>query len=136
MLQIDKLNLAYLAGIVDGEGCIYAKYGKSKNSSINYQVKVEVELVNEPVIRLLGATFDGYVYKRSKKNRKDTYRWQAHGEVAYNAIKALYPYLIIKKPQAEVLLRLAKIHPKQKRYTPMERFLAEAEMKALKQLNN
>ena len=57
------------------------------------------------------------------------------GEKAGILLQAIIPYLLVKKAQAEVALRLLGVHPRYKRYTAMERFLQEADAKAIKVLN-
>lgn len=50
-----KVELAYLAGIVDGEGYIGIKRTTPKNGALrqSYQARIQVRMVDEPAIAFL-----------------------------------------------------------------------------------
>jgi len=89
-------DLAYLAGIIDGEGTIGIYYHKGRNS---YRVKIYVVNTYKPLIDWLGSVFGGFVYQRTHKTWKTKYEWHL-GEDAMDLLKSLIPYLKIKKEQA------------------------------------
>lgn len=93
-------DLAYLAGIIDGEGTIGIYYHKGRNS---YRVKIYVVNTYKPLIDWLGSVFGGFVYKRNHTKWKTRYEWHL-GENAMELLKSLIPYLKIKKDQAILAL--------------------------------
>lgn len=105
-----ETDLAYLAGLIDGEGCIRVKKSKPRNdrSTPTYTAAVHVRMVDEPAIAFLSATLGGWYYKERPHSRgRPLYCWQATGRVADAALRAVRPYLRIKGPQADVALELA-----------------------------
>lgn len=90
----DPLVLAYLAGIIDGEGCI----GYQSNGGGRRTFTIEVKMTNQLVIDLLHSTFGGAYQSRPSTNVawKDQHRWRVKGEKAEEVYRALKPYLRIK----------------------------------------
>lgn len=103
---------AYLAGIVDGEGCI--GIGRRKK-----YITVTLQISNTD-LALLGWVKDkcgGNIYpvKNSRiDNRKQAYVWSRAGRIARDIIVLIRPYLIVKAAQADIVLGI-------KRYSPQER---------------
>lgn len=104
-----EILLSYLAGILDGEGCITAaKRGKVGGHYIN----VAVVMTDRRVIDLLAATFGGTVSKRyyptptGKTGCK--YGWRVHTGNAPRVLSHLLPYLYLKTEQAILGIRLCK----------------------------
>ncbi|MHC1636323.1 MAG: sigma factor-like helix-turn-helix DNA-binding protein [Candidatus Methanospirareceae archaeon] len=92
---------AYLAGIVDGEGSI--RLHRRRRKSIGYGLEVVVTNTNRELIDWLYTNFKGYIEKHEREgNHKTTYKWTVRGINAYRLLKKMLPYLIIKKPQAEL----------------------------------
>ena len=93
---------AYAAGIVDGEGCIMiTKVG------VSYAPLVTVSNTNFELMEELHKTYGGKIYKISKpKNKlhwKDSWQWRIHWSYAVDFLKEIYPFLIIKKKQADLV---------------------------------
>lgn len=106
--------LAYLAGFIDGEGCIRINRRQPRAGEVSdiYQVHVEAEQVSRDPLDLLSRTYGGSVTvnrrnSRANANWQDTYRWQLYAFQAVRCIQDLLPYLRGKRPQAEVCLRFA-----------------------------
>lgn len=103
-----KTDLAYFAGIIDGEGCItLAKNTKtSAHSGNTYYVVVTVSNTNEWLCQQLKFAFGGCF----STNLEDHIKWkpQHHWSISCNKAKlfleAILPYLKLKKPQAELAL--------------------------------
>ena len=133
-----KTDLAYIAGIIDGEGSIIAQRSTSKKGQLKrYNIIVVVNMTDTSAIELIRALFGGrfYKYLPRRSERKAITRWQVSGQEAEVILRAIKPYLLVKRAKAEVALRLLNIHPRGKRYTPMERFLQEADARAIKELS-
>lgn len=108
---MDELTKAYIAGFVDGEGCISFRTRKKYLTP-----SIEVTNCNPEVLRWLCSLFGGGVYlcKDMRPTRKLSYHWTTAGVKALNCIKIIYPYLKIKKPQAELVLSLRRYSNKER----------------------
>ena len=90
---------AYAAGILDGEGCIMARPNHG-----NYFITVHN--TNQEVLDYLQSVFRiGVVKERTDKgplSKLPAYIWQIYGAYpCYDFLKALMPYLIIKRETAK-----------------------------------
>ena len=98
-----KLLLAYVAGIVDGEGCIMIH---------SNCVRVSVKNTNEWLVRFLKMNFGGcLVYQKhsgGNLNSKPIWAWQMDAKKACEFLQLILPYLQLKRPQAELALSFQK----------------------------
>ncbi len=103
-----KTDLAYVAGIVDGEGCIGIQSFKSKGhrGGLRYEMYVAVSNTNEWLIQWLKFSFGGSfcLLSRSGLNNKDCWSWRIQTRQAANFLRLIQPYLRLKAPQAELAL--------------------------------
>ena len=136
-MEAKKVELAYIAGILDGEGSIYTDPHWSKQGLTRYNIVVDVRMTDKSALEFIQALFGGRIHcaKRAKQNWKSELQWKVSGERACEVLLAIKPYLLTKRAQAELALKLLEIHQRYKRYTPMERFLQEANALAIKRLN-
>ena len=103
--ELTKLEVAYLAGIIDGEGCIGLAWRTKKYVTPTLQVgNTNYDLIEW----LVGITGSCYFVpeRRDKPNWKDRYLWRCAGMQARELIRMTYPFLIVKKRQARVVLKL------------------------------
>jgi hypothetical protein len=124
-----KTDLAYLAGLVDGEGTI--------GISPQQNVRVAIAMTEEFLPKWIHMSFGGkiYLHKQRRVNWKRLTEWVVNGEEANIFLTAILPYLRIKKPQAEIALDFLKIKPRNKHTSPMERELQEISRKKMAELN-
>jgi len=137
-----RTDIAYVAGIIDGEGSIgiYKKFGKDKRRY--YQLTVQVSNSNEWLIRWLQMAFGSYAYhhghyscEKIKRNR-EIYTWSIVGNKAVDFLKTIHPYLRLKKPQAEIAIRFQENrNHKTSRLTGGEKAVMEAERILISNLN-
>lgn len=108
--------LAYLAGVVDSDGCITiyknTAYQRKHSPSANpiYQVRVAIAQVEPQAVELAKATFGGDV--RNKLNNpkcRQLLVWRADHARAFSVLSALLSHLRIKKHQAENALKLQSL---------------------------
>ncbi len=103
-----KTDLAYTAGIIDGEGSIglYIHRGKG-----DYVLRVEVGNTNEWLIQWLKFAFGGStrLHSGQPENHKPLWCWQIQGVKALGFLELVYPYLRLKKPQAGVAIEFQKV---------------------------
>lgn len=100
-----KEQLIWMAGFVDGEGCISINRKKNGKGRMYHHLSFLVCNKEKYPLHLFQFAFGGQIYKQykmGKVHQRSWYMWKVENRTAYNAIKALYPYLVIKKPQAEI----------------------------------
>lgn len=102
-----KIDLAYVAGIIDGEGTIGFRKEKLASGNLCYRMRVSVRHTNEWLIRWLCFAFGGSIVKRkaSKAVHKDTWQWCIQANQAAKFLRFIYPYLRLKRNQADVALK-------------------------------
>lgn len=110
-------QIAYLAGIIDGEGSIYiGNFSSNKVTGAKYyQTNIEVTNTDKNLIDWLVNIFGGrsYAYTKSqtpKNSRKPVYRWIASGERVTHLCEIMMPYLVCKKRQAEIMIKMRKTY--------------------------
>jgi hypothetical protein len=107
-----KVQLAYLAGIVDGEGCFYIgniKQGKYGNG-LQWHSMLKVTSCDECLILWLEDIFGGskdsrYRWTSKKKFTRPVFNWQATGDMLDYILPKIIPYLIIKKDHCKIMLQ-------------------------------
>ncbi len=100
---------AYLAGIVDGEGHIGIYRRNSSTETPRYYPVIRVEMSDRLPLELISNNFGGKIY--TVKPRGNKYKTTfVHESFETNRITKLthyiYPYLKVKKKQAEVILEV------------------------------
>lgn len=101
-----KEKLIYLAGIIDGEGCVKPHFAKKRNV---YEARCEVSNTSKELIDWLYENFRGFNSPIKREgNRKPQYRWRLRNREMKKIIPLIIPYLIIKKEEAEQSLKLIK----------------------------
>lgn len=100
---MDACKLAYIAGLFDGEGCIVIV-----EDYPSFYVRTQVTNTNKEVLDLLQENFKGCICKHKEENRRDYYVWQASCGVAILFLKAIYPFLRIKKEKARLAIEFEK----------------------------
>lgn len=105
----DKLKLAYLAGIIDGEGSFYigqdSRYPQSFNSRL-YVTSTDISLIN-----WLKYNFDGLTYSYdSIKNPqwKTRHQWIIKKRNILEVCELTLPFFVIKKEQAKIMIEFRK----------------------------
>jgi hypothetical protein len=100
--------LAYVAGIIDGEGCIHinrSTFPRQPHLSTRYTAMVTVGNTGRPLMNLLEATFGGRIDTRPATDRhKEFYVWNAAGPRAAHVLRLVRPYLRLKQAQCDLLL--------------------------------
>jgi len=93
--------LGYMAGIIDGEGCIRMSRNKTQGQ---YSFRVQVGMVELAAIELLHKTFGGTIREERVQNRRSIYRWTIgkKAELAY-FLEVMEPMLMIKQPQLQCM---------------------------------
>ena len=101
--------MAYLAGIIDGEGYIgIAKTTRRDMVSPSYKEKVSIRMVSSDAVTLLAETFEGTVWREKPhaNNGRPMWAWEATRQRARRVLIALLPWLRVKRANAETVLEL------------------------------
>lgn len=108
----NPLHLAYLAGIIDGEGCIHIGYyfNKSQNRAV-YHTLIQISNTEKCLIEWLENTFGGkaalYTKAQTPKNsRQIPYVWKITGDALTHICRLVLPYMISKKNQIEIMIKM------------------------------
>ena len=133
--KVKGADLAYTAGIVDGEGSIgFVRVEQRKR----FQLVVSVTNTNEWLIRWLKFSFGGSIYVERRKGKdKDLWFWQVNARKALEFLKLILPYLKLKRPQAELGIKFTESRPRYlgRHKTEEERAVDEATYIVMRQYN-
>lgn len=117
MKNMTEAELAYLAGIIDGEGniAIHTRAAGSQGS-VAQEYKNVMKVANTD-LRLLEwikeKTGAGSIYAdRRRGNRRQCYQWFCPSVQAAKILRLVYPYLVIKKEQAELVFAFRETYDK------------------------
>ena len=119
--MMKESDVAYIAGLFDGEGSIYYKKGTEKKqkhkgpgyrTTQSWRINMEVTMTDPMVINWLRETLKvGTVTKKPRKGlRKDgtkylmQYRWRCVFREAYFVCCLIYPYSITKLEKVKQVL--------------------------------
>jgi len=101
-----KTDIAYIAGLFDGEGCI--RINKNSANRNYYTLNVSVKMAWEWMPKYLHLAFGGSIhkYKMDKyyPNAKDQWCWNIRGKEATEFLKAILGYLRVKRAEAELAI--------------------------------
>lgn len=110
----NETELAYLAGLLDGEGCVgvycsFSELGtRQKVPRPVYKARLTITNTDRRMLDWVHGRFGGAIISRRAANErsKPVFRWSLQGINRVQAlIKAVYPYLIVKQAQADLILR-------------------------------
>ena len=115
MRTMTPTESAYVGGIIDGEGCIEFKWAnrirRDRKGTPTYRtliVRLEVPQVDKRLIDyLMEITKEGTRdIKRYPKHptHQDQHRWRVGYHGVYRVLKQVYPYLIVKKEKAKLVI--------------------------------
>ena len=112
MKELSLIDRAYLAGIIDGEGCISVRRAKPNKfeKSPRYFATVTVGNTSRPLIERLFEAFSGgsVTYRFATKTKKACWLWSVRSANALNVVRAVRPYLLVKREQADLLVKFVE----------------------------
>lgn len=104
-LAASEADLAYLAGMIDGEGCItIIKDAHKRATGPRYRLRLYVTNISSPLMDWLSATFGGRVHSRKADSGKVVYHWCAADSAVETILRLALPYLKVKGEQARLAL--------------------------------
>lgn len=106
-----QVELGWIAGIIDGEGCISVKgRGNRGNRVTHSSLSVTVVSVDKIIVKKLKQIIGGnYIFKKHvQENRKDFYRWEITCKSAWQMLEQIVSFLTCKKERAKIAIELGK----------------------------
>ena len=106
----DLLDIRYIAGLFDGEGCVHIPAVYRFGFVPSYSIRAVFCLTHEAVIHAIAEQYDVAYCRLNKKrnnpNWADAYQVQICGNKAAKLFRDIQPYVIVKAKQIEVALAL------------------------------
>lgn len=116
--QLELQDAIYIAGLFDGEGSVnLSKSGtvKKRWKTKTYTLRARIRMTDEFVVRWIHATVGGRFYTVKNPARlkqyphgKLCYEWNVAGVNAVNFLRQIYPYLKVKRLQADVAFKYGR----------------------------
>jgi hypothetical protein len=130
-----KADLAYAAGIIDGEGCItITPQHYQKRPNISFTLRVVMGNTNEGVCQWFKFVFGGhYNFLHKTKGGKPFWQWGVSSQKAMEFLRLIIPYLKIKRSQAELAIKFQLAKKQQGGHKPEEEWLIEKAQQMLMQ---
>lgn len=127
-----NLELAWAAGLFDGEGCIWTRWPRRNNL-----VSMEMRMTCVGTMHRWHKMFGGRLVKAqlSGPSKKAQLKWTAETNLSVSVLRLLLPYLETKKASAIIALRLAGTQGKNRRVTEATRRKRDRLAGALRALN-
>ena len=119
--MISQSDIAYIAGLFDGEGSIYfarriekkkKHKGKGYRTSMSQRISMEITMTDESVVRWVHEILKvGTVVKKPRKGRRVDgtkylmqYKWRCTFRQAYYVCCLLWPYAHTKLPKIQQII--------------------------------
>lgn len=111
--DLNEIDIAYIAGIIDGEGCVTISRKKDTmfdiNKKFHYIAEIYITNTNEDFIKKIKNILGGsntLLINKGVGNCKKCYqiRWSRQADV-YKILTCVRDYLIIKRKNAEIVMK-------------------------------
>ncbi len=110
---MNETELAYIAGIIDGEGYLGISCTKTSIGNNCYYPRLTVHMLDRESIDLMCAVFK-IKMRNSILNQKSYFSFYANGKNLKTILLLIYKYLRVKKKHADLLLKLIESKEKNK----------------------
>ena len=101
---LSEAERAYIAGIIDGEGCISTYFTK------RFCIRLFIVNTHYPMLNWLHSKLPGsciYKYRKKRKiHHKERYSFSLNSLYTFHLLTLIYPFLIIKRKKAEFIIDL------------------------------
>lgn len=107
MLQPNPTTLAYLAGMIDGDGYITINRS-ARGGKVYHAPQVGIAGTRREPHDLAASLWGGAVscYAPVNPNHRPQFQWSRQGSQAASIIRAIQPYLLVKREHADLALEL------------------------------
>ena len=138
-----ELTKAYIAGLMDGEGCFRIERFKTPRSPIGYQYRtvVEISMCDKAPLELLAKTTNrNFQKEKTLPSGRICFKLVWRNGPAAEFIRQIIPYLICKKDEAALCLHFEdNVTPGRGRtYSPEDAIICEkirCQVRDLKKVN-
>ena len=103
-------DFVYLAGLLDGEGCItYKQYWDRKRKDrprkyLCWRIQMEIVMTHKPTIQWCCDTFGGNLVLKPRKEYKMQYRWRRCFRDAFILSKDIIPFAKTKREKLQQII--------------------------------
>ncbi len=120
MEMMTNEDLAYAAGIIDGEGTITITRRKDRHA---YRGMIRVNMCEPEAVTFLHSSFGGsmFLVHPRKLAHRDQFCWCVAAVKAADCATKIFPFLRVKQRQAMNLIELQKINAAIRRDTTIQR---------------
>jgi hypothetical protein len=109
VLSSDVAELAWAAGIMDGEGCITIQRN-SRMRSVQHRLAVKITMTHRPTIDRLKEIFSaGSIAVGGADGMRKTYSLWITQKPAGHVLEALLPFLVTKADEAVLALKFLEL---------------------------
>ena len=99
------VSLEYIAGFFDGEGNIGIYSSSNRNGcSLRLQVTQNVTDHSTPLLESFRELWGGSLTLMSRQRRRTAWNYQTSGISAVTMLKAIHPFLVLKRAEADAAL--------------------------------
>lgn len=121
--SVSKTDLAYCAGIIDGEGTVGIYRRPNRRT---FRIAVRVAMCEPQAVDLLHHIFGGFkslkaVPRRGRPWHRPIHEWACAAKIASACLRTLLPFLRVKRAQALNALRLQELNTKIRASTTVQR---------------
>lgn len=126
-------DLAWLAGIIDGEGSIFVmrQPRKDRERDVNYVLRMSVDSTDPFMAPACRDIAGGPVITQLRDNRpecSDRLKWQLNGKQAVRVLEAVLPFMKVKQKQALLAIEFQKTTKKHWRHMSEEDYKNQEEL--------
>lgn len=101
-------ELAYMAGLFDGEGCVHIARIHTKKRNLTYQLVCKISMYSLPTLEIFKDSFGGSIRRELTDEKHNKYgllhSWAIWGNSSISFLGQLMPYLRIKKAEANLAI--------------------------------
>jgi intein/homing endonuclease len=94
-------QLVYLAGLIDGEGCISIGVRRDHKG---HRLSLQITNTSRWVLEWIKLLFEGCLNYSRRTKGKDIWQWCVVGQKACSILDAVRPYLKIRHKQADIAI--------------------------------
>ena len=114
MSNITNEDIAYIAGLFDGEGNIYYKQVMKQRRPVEkayptWEVRMEISMTERSIVHWVHETLGVGTFAKKppgkgQLGRKMQYRWRCGYRDAYYVCKLLWPFIHVKLPKVQKII--------------------------------
>jgi hypothetical protein len=104
-------SLEYFAGLFDGEGWVRIDnhFKQAVTGNVRYQLTAGIAMTHMPAIRMCWERFGGFYrgdkgFQEAYAKNRIIYRWNIVTNGAYDFLKAIQPFSIVKRSQIDIAI--------------------------------